>query len=260
MKNLIKSAGKAYFRARGHYPSKIQGRSVRVDPYHIAFWRAVAKDRWETSTFDVISRYLTPESTYIDVGAWIGPTVLHAAQQCKTVYCFEPDPTALRHLNWNIELNKLRNVNVFGAALAANGGMFQMASFGGEAGDSMTSLLQTESEHFIKVLALTWQDFLADAQIEDFDLIKVDVEGAEFGLIPTMVEELKEKKPALFLSTHAPYLPAEDRQAGMAALVDALSFYPLVFDEFLNPIDPEEIKTTEAANAFGTYLFTFEEK
>jgi len=253
---LVKSAGRAFYRAKGYFPATIRGKDYKLDPYHFAFWRAAAQERWEPSTLDAISRYLTPSSTYIDIGAWIGPTVLHAARQCARVYCFEPDPTALRFLNWNIDLNELHNVHAFGVAMAAEPGLFRMATFGDNPGDSQTSLLQSKAENFVEVLAITWADFLQKAKPENVTLIKIDVEGAEFDLVPTMRDYLEAERPALFLSTHAPYLDADKRKAAMAGLSEALAFYPKVFDEFLNPIDREELLSDTAAEAFGTYLFT----
>lgn len=258
MKELIKSIGKAYFRARGFYPATIRGKAYRLDPYHIAFWRAAAQERWEPSTFDAISKYLKPTSTYVDIGAWIGPTVLHAAQICERVYCFEPDPTALRFLNWNLDLNQIRNVSSFGVAVAAESGVFPMATFGDNPGDSMTSLLQTESEHFIHVLAISWAEVSTRLDLGNVDLIKIDIEGAEFDLVPTMLPYQKKHRPAIFLSTHAPYLAEDTRQKRMQDLCDALSFYPKIYDEFLKPITAADVTSKAASEAFGTYLFANE--
>lgn len=256
--SFIKSAGRAFYRARGYYSATIRGNEFKLDPYHFAFLRAASQERWEPSTFDVITKYLSSESTYIDIGAWIGPTVLHAARHCKEVYCFEPDPTALRYLNWNLDLNDIRNVHSLGVAVAARPGIFRMATFGDNPGDSKTSLLQNDAEYSVRVLAITWADFIQKSRPENVTLIKVDAEGAEFELIPTMRDYLEENKPALFLSTHAPYLEDSNRIDAMTKLADSLAFYPCVFDEFLNPTSCEELTSIEATKAFGTYLFTAE--
>lgn len=252
---FVKSAGRAYYRAKGFFPATIRGNDFKLDPYHFAFWSAASQERWEPSTFDVITKYLSPEATYIDIGAWIGPTVLHAAKQCKQVYCFEPDPTALRFLNWNLDLNELHNVHALGVAVAAEAGLLKMATFGDNPGDSKTSLLQNEAQYFVHVLAITWAEFVQKAQPENVSLIKIDTEGAEFDLVPTMREYLEDNRPALFLSTHAPYLDEAKRMDAMAALLDALSFYPNIYDEFLKPIGRDEFLSRKASEEFGTYLF-----
>lgn len=258
MKNILKTIGKTYFRARGYYSAEICGKHYKLDPYHIAFWRAAAQGRWENTTFEVLEKYLKPTSTYVDIGAWIGPTVLHASRFCDRVYCFEPDPTAYRFLNWNIDLNNITNVSSFGVAIAAQAGIFKMATFGDNRGDSMTSLLQTESDYYIHALAISWAEFSTKVDLKNLDLIKIDIEGAEFDLIPTMSEFLKKQRPTLFLSTHSPYLDEPDRQQSMQKLWDSLSCYSWVYDEFLNPVHEKDFISKAASEKFNTYLFTNE--
>jgi FkbM family methyltransferase len=257
MKEFIKALGRAWFRAKGYFPAQVDGQPYQVDPYHFAFWRAFSKGYWEPATLQIISRFTSPDTSYVDVGAWIGPTVLHGAAQAKHVYCFEPDPTALRFLNWNLDLNNVRNVTRFGLALAAKPGVFQISTFGEEPGDSKSSLLESGSDYATDVWAITWDEFLEKSQPENVSLIKVDVEGAEFDLLPTMTSYLQENKPALFLSTHAPYLPS-GRAEAMAQLAQALAFYPYVYSEDLQPIDRAQLSSPEACEVFGSYLFTFE--
>jgi len=48
----------------------------------------------------------------MDVGSWIGPTVLLAARHSARVVAYEPDPIALTELRSNITINKLGNVDI----------------------------------------------------------------------------------------------------------------------------------------------------
>ena len=43
---------------------------------------------WEEDTFNILDHYQNPYKTYIDIGAWIGPTVLYSASKFKNVVCF----------------------------------------------------------------------------------------------------------------------------------------------------------------------------
>jgi hypothetical protein len=46
------------------------------------FWQDYfASGTWEAFTLDTIDTYVTPDSTYVDIGAWVGPTVLWAARR-----------------------------------------------------------------------------------------------------------------------------------------------------------------------------------
>lgn len=51
------------------------------------FWDKVQRNEWETTTFKIVKHFLEDHSdaSYIDFGAWIGPTVVFAAQHSKHV-------------------------------------------------------------------------------------------------------------------------------------------------------------------------------
>ena len=174
---------KRYFRALGYYPTSICGLKFRCDPYHVNFWKKVSRGGWEPHTYEILSRFLTPDAAYLDLGAWIGTTVVYAARLCKQVMCFEPDPVAYRYLLWNIELNNLHNVMPFNIALADSDAIMKMASFGGNRGDSTMSLLNSDRNNAVSyALGMRWDTWLSISRVEKISLLKIDIEGAEYQL------------------------------------------------------------------------------
>lgn len=246
---------KAIYRARGYYDGSLGGMRFRLDPYHSKFWRRTSQGRWEPETFAVLDAHLEAARDYLDIGAWIGPTVLYAARKARHVWAFEPDATAFRHLAWNIELNGLTNVSALPVALSDRTGVAQMASFGGEAGDSMTSLLNAGAAGGTDVVTLDWASFSGDADLSAVSLVKMDVEGAEFDLLPALLPWLRAQRPALYLSTHAPYLDPGARAARMAELARALSFYGSCNDGAGTPVAAEAFTAPDALERFRTFLF-----
>ena len=257
MNKLHKALATPFYKIKGYYPVTIEGIPYKLDPYHINYWRNVGKMRWEPETFKILSTYLTTDSTYVDIGAWIGPTVIYAAKKCKKVICFEPDQTALKFLRWNIELNNLHNVTAFNLAIAEESGVMRMGSFG-KLGDSMTSLLNCNetTEQGIDVITQSWNDFQKLSPTGPIDLLKIDIEGAEFKLLPSMKDYLAEYKPTLFLSTHSPFLEKKERIKNLQSLIDTLDMYDTCLDNNLNPIDFKTQASAEASERFHTYLFT----
>ncbi|MFC6687666.1 FkbM family methyltransferase [Jhaorihella thermophila] len=247
---------KMIYRARGHYAGQLGGERFRLDPYHSKFWRKAGSGAWEPETFAVLRAHLAPDRDYLDIGAWIGPTVLFGARRARHVWCFEPDPTAFRHLAWNIELNGLRNVSAFPVALSEGFGVARMASFGGEAGDSMSSLLNAGGAGATEVLTIGWEQFASAVDLSGVSLVKVDIEGAEFDLLPTLLPWLERHRPALFLSTHAPYLDPDTRADRMRRLAESLSFYSTWQDKRLRPTGPGALTQDPALTGFETYLLT----
>lgn len=247
---------KMLYRARGYYPGRLGGEAFRLDPYHSKFWRRASAGAWEPETFAVLDAHLQPDRDYLDIGAWIGPTVLYGARRARHVWCFEPDPTAFRHLAWNIELNDLRNVSAFPVALSHRVGVARMASFGGERGDSMTSLLNAGGAGGVDVVTVSWDDIAGDVDLGAVSLVKMDVEGAEFDLLPALIPWLKAQRPALYLSTHAPFLEPGARARRMAELAASLGFYGACRDETGAPAPAEAFTAAPALEKFRSFLFT----
>lgn len=252
---MLTRARKMLYRARGYYDGRLGGEPFRLDPYHSKFWRKAASGTWEPETFRVLQQYLDQGHDYLDIGAWIGPTVLYGARKARHVWCFEPDPSAFRALSWNLELNDIDNVSAFPVALSKGFGVARMASFGGERGDSMTSLLNEGGAQGVDALTIGWDDFAGAVDLSGVSLVKMDIEGAEFDVLPTLIPWLKAHQPALYLSTHAPFLEAETRGARMAQLGEALSFYGTCLDGQGNEVGEDAFTTPKALERFATFLF-----
>lgn len=250
---MLTQLRKMFYRARGYYSGNLNGEPFRLDPYHSKFWHKASSGAWEPETFAVLDRFLTPDSDYLDIGGWIGPTVLYGARKARHVWCFEPDPTAFRHLAWNLDLNEIRNVSAFGVALSERFGVARMASVRGEPGDSTSSLLH-DGAHGNDALTIAWDQFEAVNDLSGVSLVKIDVEGAEFFVLPTLLPWLKHHKPALFLSLHAPLLAESDRLAAVRKLLKSLGFYSNLKDELFQPISAECLLEPDALSQYQTVL------
>ena len=132
-----------------------------------------------------------------------------------------------------------------------------MASFGDSLGDSMTSLINKNPKgKTVDVLKFPWQTFLDASGLETPDLLKIDIEGGEFILLPAIRDYLATHKPTLYLSTHAGYL-----EPGRAPGGDGehrrriLQAYSTCLDEHLEEIDKTELLSDDAINDFKSFVF-----
>lgn len=244
----------ARYRVRGWYPVKMGNGSYRCDIDHIDFWKKVNSRNWEPQTFSAFDRLLMPDTVYCDIGAWIGPTVLYAAKRCAKVYCFEPDRIAYMHLVNNIRLNNLENVLPFNLGLSAENGLSRMASTRGKRGDSMTSLLRPEGRDGMEVLCLTWESWRDLVGRPVFGTIKIDIEGGEFALLPSMSDYLKAEKPKLYLSLHPHLLQEHERVEAMSRVVEVLKVYGSCVNSSGARVALSSLLEAQAVHAAGTYL------
>ena len=239
----------------------LHGKRYRLTPGNDKFWRKVAAGQWERNTFRFLDRCLRADSVYLDVGAWIGPTVLFAATRCKTVYCVEPDPVAYQRLLANLQLNRIDNVLPFHGALAVANGAVHIANaenFGNSETRVTPEATSGSEDSHATVLAITLSDLLNWWGIKRIDLLKMDIEGAEFALIPSLIDLLSTGntgntgKPHIHLSLHAPFLPPSERHHKLAAAVELAGHYAFIYDKHLKRIAPEAILQepfTEKCNA-----------
>jgi len=191
---------------------------------------------------------------YLDIGAWIGPTALHASTVARHVHAFEPDPVAFRFLAQNVGLNEIDNISLYPVAVATRTSVSKMGSFAGGLGDSTSSLLN-DGESGIEVVTLSWDTLTRAIDLEGVSLIKIDVEGGEFELLPAMLDYLERHRPALYLSTHTPYLLPDNRKDAISKVFEMLSFYGRCLNgENSEPGYPES-SIDRFADRFAEFLF-----
>jgi FkbM family methyltransferase len=172
-----------------------------------AYWQAIDQGKWEPATFRVFDRFVDREHSYIDMGAFVGPTLLYGCQIARRAYGIEPDPIAYAELRQNIDGNRpvTDNVQLFEVCIAPRAGEVAFGNCGA-GGDSVSSLLFGNRKTHWTVKALTFEDFIRQNNIVDCNFIKIDIEGGEYQLLPTMLDYLKVHRPTVYLSLHPCHL------------------------------------------------------
>lgn len=178
---------------------------VTSGPVRGYFWDSVDSGGWEPETFDAMHRIVSPGDRVIDVGAWIGVTAIYAASLGGEVVAYEPDPKAVAEMKANLELNEGLPVSIRAVALSTAPGLALLKSR--SLGDSMSSLVR-ESARLGDAVEVECRAVEQEAREQHFAaarLVKVDVEGYEFQLVPRMMRTLRSGgfDGDLLLSTHA---------------------------------------------------------
>jgi FkbM family methyltransferase len=183
-----------------------------------SFWQLVSDGAWEPDTFAVFRRFIDREHSYVDIGSWVGPTLLYGSKLAKHAYGVEPDPIAFKELKQNLALNAglSENVNIFNLCIAEASGEVRFGNRA-EGGDSTSSLLFSSGKTTWTVKATSFCEFVNQNRIHDCNFIKMDIEGGEFRVLPSMISYLREHRPTFFLSLHPCFI------------------YPTVFEDLRNP-------------------------
>jgi FkbM family methyltransferase len=172
-----------------------------------AYWQGVAGGHWEPATFRIFERFIDREHCYIDMGAYVGVTLLYGCQIARRAYGIEPDPIAFAELQHNVAANRplTDNVELLEACIAPRSGTVAFGNCG-EGGDSVSSLLFADRRTHWMVKALSFEDFVSQHGISDCNFIKMDIEGGEYTLLPSMRRYLRTHRPTLHLSLHPCHL------------------------------------------------------
>ncbi|NVO31176.1 FkbM family methyltransferase [Hymenobacter lapidiphilus] len=124
----------------------------------------------------------------LDAGANIGMAVLYFKRQFPAAHivAFEPNPEAFRLLARNVAANQLHDVVLHHAALAATAG--ELPFYYGSDGASLTGSLHPHASGIrtVQVPARRLSEVLADTAA--FDLLKLDVEGAEVDILAELAQ------------------------------------------------------------------------
>lgn len=222
---------------------------------HDWFWHQFADGSWEPSTFRIFDKFLEPDKTFLDIGAWIGPTTLYAAKRAKQVFAFEPDPVAYKSLVVNLELNDVKNVVPYPVAVA---NQWKGIPFGPKTGfgDSMSSELwgkaSTPVDRGFQVPAVPLEGLVIDLMP---NFIKIDIEGGEKTIFDNSAVALEQCRPTIHLSLHTPW-HLKDLDGFKHRIMEGLEMYPFIYDENLKLIALDDAFNPDA---FNSIVATFKE-
>lgn len=166
--------------------------------------------------------------SFLDVGANVGFYTALAARRIGPtgkIVALEPDPESHGFLKQTVAANEAVNVVCLTTAAAASRGRFKLYISPENRGDNR--LYQPDpSWPSVEVETAPADDLLAGLGIEQLDLIKIDVQGAEGGVIDGLEKTIR-RSPKLTLL--AEFWPHGLRQAGTdpKALLEKLRSFGL---------------------------------
>jgi FkbM family methyltransferase len=166
---------------------------------------------FERAELRFVQRFLREGERVIDAGANVGyftvPIALKVGSRGSVIAC-EPEPANLDRLHTNVSRNRLTNVDIRATALGSYDGETTLrlgddSAYHTTASTSdllaITVAHQTGEEVRVPVMRLDalWEE-LGTPSVQ---LVKVDVEGAELGVLAGSVELLRKERPWIMLET-----------------------------------------------------------
>lgn len=155
----------------------------------------VVKEAWVENVYQIQVGDFFDTGVFIDLGANIGAVSLYVASfndnrdgKPIKVISYEPEPNNLKYLSKNVKDNhKIEQVKIITKAVYDYNGKMKITNRGGN------STLNTGEGADVEVIPL--RDVFIDNKIGECDVMKIDIEGAEYAvLLGAEVETLQKIK------------------------------------------------------------------
>ena len=240
-------------RPRGKRTVHVMGKQFQVS--QLPFWSNF-DGGWEPDTLKIFQKYLHHGRSFIDVGAFVGPTILYATVAGATkIDAIEADPFAFHQLELNCDYNKesLPPTNLHYLCIANKDGekALMAADTPSSSGSSTvrheTALFQWQ----VKTICLT--TFFKKIGFEGKGLVKIDIEGAESLILDDIQKIGNLKQTAVVLSLHPSFW--SDKKQVTENIIRMTQSFDLfdIHGESLSPATLENmILTKEELPSWGT--------
>jgi FkbM family methyltransferase len=147
----------------------------------------------------LFEKWVKEGDVIFDIGAHVGFYTLLGSVLVGgrgQVVAFEPVPKNLSYLKKHLQMNSVSNVEVVEAAVSDRHGHVCLSS-----GPS-NSMWHIDAQGELEVQTVSLDDLVLNAKLPPPNVIKMDIEGAEFLALNGSARVVKEFHPVLLLSTH----------------------------------------------------------
>ena len=195
MGRLVDAVGPRIVRSFGRFSVEVDGFTLHGDgAAHMHYVRELLEERRERFFVELVTAAVPPGGAVLEAGAHLGYVTLHAARAAGPsgrVVAFEPNPGVLPLLRVNVAANGFaRTVEIVALALADAPGRLPLNVT--EGGDTSSLFDQGFAADRIEVGVAAADEQLRGAR---FDVVKLDIEGAELAALRGMRSILDRSAP-----------------------------------------------------------------
>ncbi len=221
-RKLLRERAVTYDKTNNTYIRDVKGNKLHLDPQDVGISRVLARDGIrERESVDALYKYVSPDMTILDLGANIGFYVVLEAQIVSRgrgrIIAVEPAPENVRLLKLSIDANNYHDcVTVFRCAICDSTGTVKLRLSDLSNSHKLATLGSSASGvTTIDVPAFTFADFMKHAGVDmkQLDFLRMDVESAEYMILPTIYDFFERRESLLmFIEFHPWDSPRKHRE------------------------------------------------
>lgn len=181
-------------------PRTYGGHKIRFPTRYARYYQS----DYQPDLLEFLKQNLKAGNTYWDCGAHFGLFSVVASRlvgPTGLVLAFEPTPSVREILTKVVSMNKAFNVIVRPEALSDRTGEAVFYAIDNEASNANSLIKQARHSRGITVCTSTIDDIASKLNVR-VDLLKIDVEGAEFALLKGARGVIEAYRPLMFLGLH----------------------------------------------------------
>jgi FkbM family methyltransferase len=165
------------------------------------YWRGVWS--FEEGTLPLFFLMAESASTFIDIGAYVGIYTILAktANPGIIAYAFEPVPSIHKRLVEHMKMNHLEEGVFLEQAAVSDASVDSIPLYVPQnpwaPSASLLSDYKTTTKNKISVRSYTLDEYVENREIENVDLVKIDVEGAESQVLEGAKNTISRHRPTI---------------------------------------------------------------
>lgn len=170
-----------------------RGYHILLDPKTLVYNKVENGEIPEPAVADVIESSVTKGGNVIDVGCRYGVQTLHMHKKVGdngNVYSFDAFPKHIQFLEKTLKRNNIGNVYTENLVVADRLGTTELWVPDNHQTGKVSINKNRESMQTISVGCVRLDEYFKEHSIEHIDLLKVDVEGAEYAVVSGLGDEI----------------------------------------------------------------------
>ena len=189
---------------------------------------------FERELHDFIASTLREGAVFMDVGANVGCYSMQAATlvgPTGRIISFEPSPPVFERLRQNVDLNAFSNISLCACALGGASARRLLYVESGNQGysNAIASLHPSDwhgsRDNAREIQVTTMDEWFQESGLPRLDLVKIDVEGAEFEVLEGARQTLTTHQPTIAMEVcEHTYTAAGRHPAMLTGFFDALKY------------------------------------
>lgn len=181
--------------SRGKYNFTLRSHEEDPSDSHDLDYKVI-NETWMENVYRIQKQHFDSSRVFVDIGANIGSVSIYVDSFNKelrdhekiTVFAVEPEPNNLQLLHANLASNPIQRITVVNNAIWYENKDVVISNKGGN-----SSIVYSSDVQQTTVQAITLENFFNIYGIREVDVMKIDIEGAEFDLIINTPPEILAK-------------------------------------------------------------------